>query len=200
MTRTPGTPVLQAQPSVQGGSESPPSFHHPVAPPLPTGRVLIADLNISIDRNGAWYYQGSVISRKELVCLFASVLSRDEEGGYWLVTPAEMGRVHVEEVPFIAVELFSAGAGRSRSISLRTNIDEIVTIDEEHPLTIVTNAVTGEPAPYVTVRAGLEAKLARPVYYELVELGVEEVVQGAHMFGVWSCGHFFPIGNLERSA
>lgn len=162
--------------------------------------MLHADLNIRIDRNGVWYYQDSPIGRKEMVCLFASVLTRDTAGGYWLVTPAELVPIQVEDAPFIAVELFTAGCGRERTVSLRTNTDEIVTVDKDHPLTVLNTAATEEPAPYVALRQGIQAKLARPVYYELVSLGVEEHVHGEHMFGIWSSGTFFPMGSLEEGA
>lgn len=150
-----------------------------------------------IDRDGVWYYHGSAIRRKELVCLFASVLTRDEDGRYWLVTPNEIGLVRVEDAPFIAVEMFEAGSGREKMISLRTNVDEIVTINNEHSLHVVTNSETGEPSPYVRLREGIEARVARSVYYELVAQGVEEEIDGQLFFGVWSSGSFFALGKLE---
>ena len=84
------------------------------------------DLGISIDRQGRWFYHGSPINRKEMVCLFASVMHRAKDGSYLLITPGEMGRIQVEDVPFMAVEMFTAGSGREKVISFRTNMDEIV--------------------------------------------------------------------------
>jgi hypothetical protein len=159
--------------------------------------ALCGDLGIRIDRNGTWYYQNSPIGRIELVRLFASVLKRGEDGGYWLVTPAEMGRIEVEDAPFLAVELSVAGHGRSQALSLRTNIDETVVLDSAHPLRIAVNAATGEPAPYVTLREGIEARIARSVYYELVDLGVEERFGSDHIYGIWSRDAFFPLGRLD---
>jgi hypothetical protein len=178
----------------------PGSFLHSLPPETPGGRVHRGMLNIRIDRDGVWYYAGSPIHRKSLVCLFASVLTRDASGEYWLVTPAEMGRIVVEDAPFIAVELFAAGSGREQILSVRTNVDEIVTIDNEHPLTVVNDPKSGEPSPYVTLRQGIDARLSRSVYYELVDLGVEASCEGAHMFGVWSSGCFFPLGSTEMKA
>ena len=170
--------------------------------PGPPGRrrVVCGDLDMRIDRDGTWHYNGSPIGRKELVCLFASVLHRDDAGDYWLITPAEAGRVQVEDVPFIAVELFTSGGGRDQVLSLRTNVDEIVTVDDAHPLRVVVHPETGEPSPYVTVRERLEARIARSVYYELVDLGVEETVDRQYLFGVWSSGIFFPMGRLDGRA
>lgn len=149
-----------------------------------------------IGRDGTWYYGGSPINRVALVKLFASVLRRDEDGAFWLVTPAERGRVVVEDAPFIAVAIDKQGAGRDQALIFRTNLDEIVTAGPEHPLRVET-AEDGTPAPYIMVRPGLEARLSRPVFYELVELGQEEAMGGKQQFGVWSQGVFFRLGDPE---
>jgi hypothetical protein len=148
---------------------------------------------LHIARDGSWHYRGSPIARLPLVKLFASVLRREPDGGYWLVTPAERGRVTVEDAPFVAVALDVEGEGRRQRLIFRTNLDEFVTAGREHPLRIET-AADGEPAPYILVRERLEAKLARPVFYDLVELGVEETVADETLFGVWSEGSFFALG------
>ncbi len=132
-----------------------------------------------------------------MVCLFASVLTRREDGSYWLVTPAEEGRIEVEDVPFAAVEMFTSGSGRELVVSFRTNVDECVTVDADHPLRIETEHETGEPSPYVLVRDGLEARLTRSVYYELVAKGFEEKIGEDVLYGIWSKGTFFPLGKLE---
>jgi hypothetical protein len=156
--------------------------------------VDCGDLAIRIARDGTWFYRGSPIGRLPLVKLFASVLRREVDGSYWLVTPAERGRVEVEDVPFLAVELTVAGEGDRQRLIFRTNLDDIVTAGADNPLRVET-AANGAPAPYIQVRDGLEAKLARPVFYELVELGIEEQVAEATQFGVWSDGVFFRLGD-----
>jgi uncharacterized protein len=175
----------------------PAPFLRPLPPEKLGGRIHRGELNIRIDRDGVWYYEGSPINRKSLVCLFASVLTRDADGDYWLVTPAEIGRVDVEDVPFIAAELYVAGTGSAQMLSIRTNVDEIVTIDKDHPIRVVCDPDTGEPSPYVTLREGIEARLSRSVFYEVVNLGVEDDSEGEHMVGVWSSGCFFPLGSSE---
>ncbi len=154
--------------------------------------------NIRIGRDGTWYYQGSPINRKELVCLFASVLRREPDGGYALETPVERGRIDVEDVPFIAVEMVwrdcDCGNGKPQQcLAFRTNLDEIVTANAEHLIIVHLDPVTREPRPYITVRPGLEARINRPVFYELVALAQRETVDGRDMLGVWSEGVFFPI-------
>ncbi len=153
--------------------------------------------DIRINRDGLWFYHGTPIGRRELVKLFASVLRRDSDGRYLLETPAEKGVIEVEDVPFVAVELTAEGTGRAQKLIFRTNIDENVVADTDHPLRIFTDPTTGEPSPYIEVRGGLEARLARPVYYELVELGGEETINGETQFGVWSAGTFFMLGQLD---
>jgi hypothetical protein len=151
------------------------------------------DLAIRIARDGTWYYRGSPIGRPPLVKLFASVLRRESDGGYWLVTPAERGRIDVEDVPFLAVELTVEGEGRGQQLIFRTNLDEFVTAGPGNPLRVET-AASGEPAPYILVRDQLEARIARSVFYELVELGTEEQVGNKIEFGVWSNEAFFSLG------
>jgi len=153
--------------------------------------------DIHIARDGSWFYRGSSINRMALVRLFGTVLERDAEGQYWLSTPAERGRVTVEDAPFLAVSLEIEQRGTSRqTLIFRTNLDESVTLDGDHPLRVELDKVTGGPIPYILVRNRLEARLARPVFYELVELGREERVGDTILFGVWSKGKFFPLGSL----
>lgn len=158
------------------------------------------DLGIRIDRNGRWFYHGSPIDRKEMVCLFSSVLERREDGSYWLVTPEEMGTIQVDDAPFVAVEMFTCGCGRDKVVSFRTNMDEIVTVDAAHALRVDECGETGEPQPYVHVRDGLEARLTRSVYYDLVSQGFTETVDGEELYGLWSSGTFFPLGRLDETA
>jgi uncharacterized protein len=156
------------------------------------------DFGIRIDRGGTWHYRGSPIGRKELVCLFASVLRREADGSYWLETPVERGRIEVEDVPFLVVEMWwrdcDCGDGKPRQcLTFRTNLDEIVTADADHPIRVHLCPRTREPRPYVTVRPGLEAKINRAVFYELVALAQPETIDGRQVMGVWSEGVFFPI-------
>jgi hypothetical protein len=163
--------------------------------------VECGDLPFIIRRDGSWLYRGSPIGRKELVCLFASVLKRDAEGTFWLETPAERGRIAVEDAPFVAVELDWNGDGRQQTLSFRTNVDQVVTAGPEHPIRVAHDLLTCEPTPYIRVRNGagdwdIEARIGRAVYYELVALGVPEWVGCRRMLGVWSSGLFFPLGEL----
>jgi hypothetical protein len=152
--------------------------------------------NIRIARDGTWFYNGSPIGRLNLVKLFSSVLRRDEQGDYWLITPAERGRIDVEDAPFVAVELTVEGSGEDQKLTFRTNLDQSVTAGPDHPIRVATDPDSGEPVPYVMVRGGLEARIERSVYYELVDLGVERQSGGQTQIGVWSNGTFFLLGSL----
>jgi hypothetical protein len=167
----------------------------------PRVRAEYGVLPFLIRRDGTWLYRGSVVQRKELVCLFASVLKRDRDGAFWLETPAERGRIEVEDAPFVAVELDWRGCDCGQTLSFRTNVDQCVTVDEDHPLRVHRDLVTGEPTPYLLVRpgegaAGVEARVNRATYYELVALAVPETVGGHRQLGVWSCQRFFPLGDV----
>jgi uncharacterized protein len=168
---------------------------------LPAGREIgvrralidCGDLEMRIARDGTWFYRGSPITRLPLVKLFASVLRREVDGHYWLVTPAERGKIEVEDVPFLAVALTVEGHGREQQLIFRTNLDDIVTAGPDNRLRVETTA-DGEPVPYILVRDELEARIVRPVFYELVELGTEEQVESTTQFGVWSKRMFFQLG------
>ncbi len=171
------------------GQSSDASNPSPGGPALP----FCGDFDIRIARDGTWFHQGSPIGRKPLVKLFSTVLRREEDGEYWLVTPVERGRVIVEDAPFTAVEFSATGRGREQSLRLRTNVDSWVELDSDHPLRIAVDDETGEPRPYILVRDRLEALILRPVYYGLAELAVEEEMNGGSRFGLWSAGSFFPL-------
>ncbi len=155
------------------------------------------DFDIRIARDGTWFHQGSPIGRQGLVRLFASVLRREADGEFWLVTPVERGPVIIDDAPFVAVELVASGAGSSQVLRFRTNIDDWVEADAAHPIRVAHAPGSGEPSPYILVRDRLEALIARSVYYHLVELAVEREAGGGTVLGVWSKEAFFPLGNSE---
>ena len=189
-----------SQPDITPGNAT---VSGPVMPQTPrrAPRVPVecGDLPFLIRRDGSWLYRGSPINRKELVCLFASVLRRDADGDWWLQTPAERGRIEVEDAPFVAVELDWGGDGRQQTLSFRTNTDQVVTAGPDHPIRMSHDLLTCEPTPYILLRNGdgahgIEARVNRAVYYELVALAVPEYVGPHLMLGVWSSGRFFALG------
>lgn len=151
--------------------------------------------DIRIARDGTWFYQGSPIGRIALVKLFATVLRRDESGDFWLITPAERGRITVEDAPFVAVAVEIEGRGPESLLRFRTNLDHEVEAGPDHPIRVVTDPSTGEPRPYILIRDGLEARIGRAVFYELVEAAEERPVGERVELGVWSKGTFFSLGD-----
>jgi hypothetical protein len=153
------------------------------------------DIGMKIARDGQWYYANSPIGRKKLVRLFSTILRHDEDGEHYLVTPVEKIRIEVEGAPFIATLMTMTGEGRAQILRFETNVGDFTEAGPDHPMRFEINAETGEPSPYVHVRARLEGLIARPVFYDLVELA--EVHEG--QFGVWSHGVFFAISSAEEA-
>jgi len=161
------------------------------------GRNYCGDLDIRIDRTGRWYYNGTLIARKAMVCLFASILVRADDGVYWLISPTEMGRIEVEDAPFIVTGITASGEGEDQVIRFNTNVDKTVTISEDAPIMMKTSPVTGEQTPYVMFPGSIEARIERAVYYDLVERGAVLDLDDEEIFGVWSSGSFFPLGSIR---
>jgi hypothetical protein len=151
----------------------------------------VGEIDIVIRKDGAWVHEGGVIGREPLVRLFASILRRDPDGT-WLVTPHEKLRIRVEDAPFVAVRVDRDGP----ALRFTTNVGDEVEAGPEHPLRVETDAA-GEPRPYVHVRGGLEALIARPVFYELAEMAEERRTPAGVELGVSSNGAWFPIGAIE---
>lgn len=150
------------------------------------------DLDMRIARDGTWFYLGTPIGRPALVRLFASIIRKDGDE-YFLVTPVEKVGIRVQDAPFVAVDAEAAGEGRDQSITFTTNVGDEVTAGPGHPIRVHRDPATGEPAPYVLVRANLEALIDRKTFYRLVDLGAHAVHDGARWFGLWSNGAFFPV-------
>lgn len=144
-------------------------------------------IDMRIASDGTWFYRGSPIGREALVRLFASVLRREPDGEYVLVTPVEKLGIQVDDAPFLAVEMEVEGEGANQALTLRTNVGDLVTAGPDHPLRFDIEAGTGGLKPYVHVRGRLEALLARQVVFQLGELGTEP----GQPLGVWSGGTFF---------
>ena len=156
------------------------------------------DLDMEIKRDGTWFYLGTPIGRMPLVQLFSTVLRKDEDGNTYLVTPVEKVGIRVEDAPFVAVELNASGQGDGQVLTFRTNVGDVVEAGPEHPLRFVDEDDTDGLKPYLLVRGRLEALVARPVMYELAELGEEIEVDGTMMFAVRSKGAIFPIMPADK--
>jgi hypothetical protein len=149
------------------------------------------EIDMRIAADGTWRYCGSPIGRAPLVRLFASILRKDEDR-HVLVTPVERVGVTVDDAPFVCVEMGVEAADGEQSLTFRTNVEDFVTVDTEHPLRFERGAADGVK-PYVRVRGGLWALVNRALYYDLVALGGVEPWGGEDWFGVRSGALFFPM-------
>ena len=145
------------------------------------------DSEMRIARDGSWYHQGSPIGRQAMVRLFSTILRREPDGRFVLVTPVEKLDIEVEDAPFVAVELKTEGEGEAMSLAFRLNTGDVVIAGPGHRLRFESGPEG--PHPYREVRGGLDALVARPVYYELAELALA----GGDPPGLWSGGAFFPM-------
>ncbi len=193
MTQYSDTPPPNSSQPPEGGSQAElqqaelQKLHQPVP----------QEFDIRIAADGSWFHEGGLIGRPALVKLFASVLQREADGTYWLVTPVERGRIEVEDAPFIGVSVNIEGQGLEQQITITTNVGDDVPVGIDHILAMRAPASgAGDLRPYVVVRDGLEACLSRPVFYELAALSVEG--PGGNL-GVWSHGQFFELDGETAS-
>ena len=149
----------------------------------------VGEIDIRIAANGDWYHEGALIKRFAIARVFATIL-RVEQGEHYLVTPAEKLRIQVEDAPFIATDFESEGTAAQSRIVFAINVGDAVLADAEHP--IIVEDRNGEPRPYVHVRDGLRALIARPAFYRLVDLAEE----GEGKVSVWSAGERFVLGGI----
>ena len=159
--------------------------------------AFCGDMDIRIARDGSWFHEGRPFLRQPLVRLLSSILKREGDE-YFLVSPVEKVRIQVDDVPFIAVGMTQENdrGGKEPVLFFRTLTDDIVRLDAEHPLRVQTDPLSGEPRPYIQVRGGMEARIHRPVFYELVERGREVIRQGEPYLIIESAGQQFDLGRL----
>ena len=150
------------------------------------------DIRIAVD--GTWFYLGTPIGRPGLVRLFSTILRRDEDGKFYLVTPVEKVGIQVVDAPFLAVRVDRVGAGCDQKLVFTTNVGDEVEAGADHPIDVRYPGNAGEPRPYIHVRGRLEALVSRAVFYELVDLSEERGTPDGLQLGLWSGGSFFRLG------
>jgi len=154
------------------------------------------DIDMRIASDGTWFYMGTPIGRPALVRLFSTILKR-EDGKHFLVTPVEKVGIRVDDAPFLAVEMLKEKDAGGPALRFRTNVDDWVPCDSAHRLRFEA-AADGGLTPYLHVRAELWAKVTRAIYYDLVDMGEERVVDGRSKFGIASSGAFFALADAEQ--
>ncbi len=158
------------------------------------------EMDMHIARDGTWYHEGGPITRLALAQLFSGILRLDGDGRYYLVTPVEKWAIRVDDAPFVAVRMESTGQGEGQQLQFFTSLEHELVAGSEHPITVITDAESGEPSPYILVRDNLRALIHRNVFYQMVELADQRELDGQLRLGVWSGGEFFPIdGGLAQA-
>ena len=150
------------------------------------------DIDMRIARDGTWFYLGTPIGRPALVKLFSTILKREGEA-YFLVTPVEKVGITVDDAPLLATDFDVTGEGPAQTITFTTLTEDTAPLGPDHPLRVDRDPATGEPSPYVLVRANLWALIDRKSFYRLVDLGRHHAYEGQDWFGLWSQGQFFPV-------
>ena len=154
--------------------------------------AFCGDIDMRIARDGTWFYLGTPIGRPGLVKLFSSIIKREGDA-YFLVTPVEKVGITVDDAPFLAIDLEAAGDGHNQRVTFTTQVGDTAVAGPANPLRVMRDAETGEPSPYILIRANLEALIDRKSFYRLIDLCQHTQHQGADWFGLWSDGVFFPI-------
>lgn len=187
MTEKPQTPNADSLMKAAGDSarKGPPPVHL-------WNPDFCGDLDMEIKRDGTWFYLGTPIGRPAMVKLFSSILKL-EDGKYFLVTPVEKVGIRVEDAPFVAVDFRIEDPGPDQRLTFVTHVEDEVTAGPDHPIRVTRDPESGEPAPYVMVRRGLEARIDRKSFYRLIDLGEHADHEGSRWFGLRSGGVFFPI-------
>ncbi len=152
------------------------------------------DIDMEIRRNGQWFYLGTPINRAPLVKLFSSVLRRDDDDCYYLITPVEKVRIRVEDVPFLITTVERLEREGQHYLQMTTQTGDVVIAGEEHPIRLCYRG--SEPAPYVHVRDRLDALIGRNAYYQMIDWGHDRKADdGRQELVIDSAGMSFVIGH-----
>ncbi|MFT5114615.1 MAG: hypothetical protein ACI8P9_003953 [Parasphingorhabdus sp.] len=151
-------------------------------------------IDLNIDSQGLWYYQGTVFQRNKLVKLLASILGLDEAGNYFLISPVEKLYIQVADVPFVVLGAECDQTSKMRNVILETNVGEKTMLNSTHRWEL--REYRDQLIPYVEIRSGLFARVSRTVYYQLVEWCEESIQGNIRVFGFWSNDCFFSLGEV----
>ena len=157
------------------------------------------DIDMHILRNGKWTYMGSEIKRPAMIKLFSNIIRLDDDGHYYLVTPVEKVRIKVDDAPFVAVSMNKIKVEGVNCLSFTTNVQDEVTLSKENPIEIVISD-NDEPSPYITIRNNLKALISRSVYYDLINMAEEEIIEDKKFLVIKSNNTLFKLYEINNSA
>lgn len=185
MSQNPENLVEQVEKTTKNLSRPPLEQWHP---------ELSGKMDLRINRHGQWIHKGEPLGREAIVKLFSTILRREEDGQYYLLTPVEKWQIQVEDTPLLAHSLEVTDTGEQQIITLTTNVGETLEVGNDHPLEIGHYEGSEQPRPLIRVRHGVDARLVTAAYYDLAEHVVEQTVDGKPVLGVFSNGNFYKIG------
>lgn len=184
MSQTPENLVEQVNKTAKNLSRPPLDKWHP---------ELSGEMDLRVTRDGHWIHKGEPLGREAIVRLFSTILRREDDGEYYLLTPVEKWRIQVEDTPLLAHSFEVEGAGAEQVIKLTTNVGETLEVGAEHPLEVGSYDDSGQPRPIIRVRHGVDARLTTAAYYDLAEHVIEHSIDGNVVLGVFSHGNFYKI-------
>ncbi|MGO1461049.1 MAG: DUF1285 domain-containing protein [Marinobacter sp.] len=185
MSQNPENLIEQVAKTTKNTSQPPLEQWHP---------ELSGEMDLRISRDGLWIHKGEPMGREAIVKLFSTILRREDDGQYYLLTPVEKWRIQVEDTPLLAHSLEVTGTGEQQIIKLTTNVGETLEVGDEHPLKVDSYKDSAQPRPIIRVRHGVDARLVTAAYYDLAEHVVEQKIEGKSVLGVFSHGNFYKIG------
>jgi len=156
-------------------------------------------VDISIDSDGQWFYQGRPMKRKSAVRLFSSII-RQEGDLYFLVTPVEKARLKVADVPFVIVSWEQYLNERQQPmVVVHSSVGHQTVLSAQHPLVLVrkTSNQQEQHIPYVVLQRGLRAKVRRSVFYQLIEQGQPVEDGGLSKIVLRSGDESFELGRFD---
>ena len=153
---------------------------------------LCEGVEMKIDREGNWFYQGSIIGRDKLKILFSRIL-KFEDGNYYLVTPVEKVFVNVDLAPYMIVD-YEIDSD-FQNIILKTNLDLSIPLDQDHKLEL--KKIGDELIPFVQVRNNIEGFISRSVYYSLVEIALQQERASENKLSLKSFNCIFDLGEMN---
>ena len=153
------------------------------------------DIDMRITTDGRWLYEGSPIGREAMVRMFSRILWREGDR-YFLKTPVEKVGIQVDDVPFLVTRVETQTGDKGEELIFTTSTGDRVRADAEHPIRVETDPETGEPSPYLMIRFGMEGRIVRSLFYQLVEQGrLAEHPDGTELV-IDSAGETFSLGRV----
>jgi hypothetical protein len=140
-----------------------------------------ATSDIRIDREGAWFYRGVEMSRREIVALFYRHLQQDAAGCYFIEIGRQRYRIEVEDTAYVVWAV--------RWVESRDEAEEcaylLLSDGSTEKLDPATLRIGAGNVPYCKVRnRRFDARYSRSAYYQLAEHVRHDSMQNAYFIAL----------------